>query len=317
MSFEAIKQRILARLEVAGWPQMVQLIERTVDHPSRSIWRHSVLACQAVGGTAEAAVPGAAAILCSLLSIHLVDDMLDDDPRGDYRHLGTGTAANLALAFQAVAHRLLEDAAPDPATCTALQATLARMSLATAFGQSLDAVEARNEEEYWRAVEAKTPPLFSAALSIGAQLGGAPASTVAQLEAFGGWLGKFIQVSDDLVDALQTPAQADWRRRSNNLAILYASTAEHAEREEFTQLAARAEDPSALAAAQQILLRSGAVSYCTFKLMEFSRQARDLLARIPLPDPEPLRRLLDQQLRPLDQLFASTPFAIPDEISLD
>lgn len=305
MNLEKLKESILALAEVAAWPQMVRLIERTVRAEPQSIWEHPVLACRAVGGDAEAALPGAAAIVCSLVSIHLVDDILDAEPEGDYRELGTGPAANLALAFQAAAHRVLEEAVPAPETRAALHAVLARMALATAYGQSLDEQGATSEEDYWRVVEAKAPPLFGSALAIGALLGGAPGGTAAQLERLGGHLGRFSQVSDDLLDALQTPARADWRRPFNNLAILYALTAEHPERREFERLHERSDDPAALAAAQEILLRSGAVSYCAYKLNEISRQAREAFARIRLDDPEPLEQLLDRLLAPLDALLAA------------
>ena len=80
MRLDELKQRILALLEVSAWPQMVRLVERAVRDEPQSIWEHPAVACRAVGGSAEAALPGSAAIVCSLLSIHLVDDILDQDP---------------------------------------------------------------------------------------------------------------------------------------------------------------------------------------------------------------------------------------------
>jgi geranylgeranyl pyrophosphate synthase len=309
MRLDELKQRILALLEVSAWPQMVRLVERAVRDEPQSIWEHPAVACRAVGGSAEAALPGSAAIVCSLLSIHLVDDILDEDPHGDYREVGEGPAANLALAFQAAAHRLLENASPNPEIRAALHSRLSRMSLATAYGQSLDVQGASNEEEYWRVVETKAPPLFAAALGIGALLGGASDVTAEQLERLGGYLGLFSQISDDLVDALQVPARPDWRRPFNNLPLLYALTVEHPERDRFLQLFERLDEPGALSEAQAILLRCGAVSYCAFRLAEISRQARTVFAGIPLDDPEPLERLLDHFLTPLDELLASMGFA--------
>jgi geranylgeranyl pyrophosphate synthase len=305
MRFERMKQRVCALSEVVAWPEMMAMVERAVHQDAQSVWEYPVVACEAVGGTAEAALPAAAAIFCSLASIHLVDDMLDDDPRGDYRVLGVGNTANLALAFQAAAHRVLDDGGVDAALRAALQSHLAGMALATAFGQNLDAREPRDEEDYWRAVEAKTPPLFAAALAMGALLGGAPAAVAEQLGRLGAMMGRFVQVSDDLVDALQEPAGADWRRRMSNLPILYALTADHPERAEFARLCPRVAEPAALAEAHKILLRSGAVSYCAFKLIEFARQADEVVARIPLADPGPVDRLLAAQRTPLDRLFRS------------
>lgn len=316
MRFERMKSKIRALREVSAWPEMSDLIDRAIHREWISVWDYPVVACQAVGETEEQALPGAAAVFCSVVSIHLVDDMLDDDPRGDYHRLGIGPTANLALAFQAAGHRLLDDPSIDPGVRSNLQAIFAGMSLATAYGQNLDARELRSEQEYWRTVESKTPPLFAAALEIGALLGGSSSQVAKQLAHFGHVLGLFVQVSDDLSDALQVPARADWQRASNNLPLLYALTAEHAEREEFRRLVSRVDDPEALALAQKILLRCGAVSYCAFKLLEFAREARSSLARIPLENPEPVARLLDLHMRPLHKLFESVGVEEPTELSL-
>ncbi|MES1211030.1 MAG: polyprenyl synthetase family protein [Acidobacteriota bacterium] len=310
MSFEAMKQRILAMPEVAAWPQMTTFIGRATHHPWRSLWDYPFIASRAVGGTDEAAIPGAGAIFCSLASVHLVDDMLDDDPNGDYHTLGIGNAANLALAFQAAGHRAL-DAAPGDELRATLQGNLARMALATAYGQNLDACGFRTEEEYWRTVQAKTPPLFSSAFYLGARLGGATEETAAQLERLGGMIGMFIQVSDDLADAVKSPPGADWQRRFNNLAILFALTADHPERERFEELSAHPEDAAGIAEAQKILLRSGAVSYCALKLIEFARATRELLASIDLHDAAAVEQLLAAHMRPLDQLFRSVGIDTP------
>lgn len=318
MSFEQMKQRILAIPEVATWPQMTAIIGRARHEPYRSLWDYPFIACRSVGGTEEMALAGAGAILCSLASVHLVDDMLDEEPGGDYRTLGAGNAANLALAFQGLGHRLLDDACPDAGIRAALQGSLARTALATAFGQNLDGLGVHSEEDYWRVVEAKTPPLFGCSFYLGARLGGAPLPLAEELDRLGGLIGLFIQVSDDLVDAMKEPGGADWLRPLNNLAILYALTADHAEKEELERLVARAvDDPAALAEAQRILLRSGALSYCALKLIEFSRQAREILARLPLQDPEPIARLLERHMKPLDRLFRSVGVETPAMLLLD
>jgi geranylgeranyl diphosphate synthase type I len=296
---------------LAAWPQTLELIERALHRDMQSVWDYPAVACEAVGGTAEAAMAGAAAIFCSLVSIHLVDDMLDDDPQGDFRQLGAGAAANLALAFQAAGHCQLDEPAVAPAIRAELHACLARMALATAFGQHLDSREAANEEEYWHIVCAKTPPLFGAALRLGALLGGAPPAIADELESLGHVLGKFVQVSDDIADAMQTPAGADWQRRSNNLAMLYAMTADHPARPEFLTLSISSDDPESLAAAQKLLLSSGGVSYCALKMIELSRQAHAIAAGIALHDRRPLAELLAAKLRPLERLLSLAGFDEP------
>jgi geranylgeranyl diphosphate synthase type I len=316
MTFNEMKARIRSLPEIAGWPEMLAMMERVVHRESLSVWDYPGIVCEAVGGDARVALPGAAAIFCSLVSIHLVDDMLDEDPKGDYRQLGAGKVANLGIAFQAAAHRLLDDPVLPAPLVAALQACLARMALGTAFGQGLDAREVTNEEEYWRVVEAKTPPLFGAAFRLGALLGGAPEPLASGLERLGGLLGRLVQVSDDLSDALQVPAGADWQRRSNNLPILFAMTAEHPDRQRFLDLSRRVAEPEALAAAQKILLASGAVSYCAFKMFEFSKTAEGLLDSLPLPCAEPLTGLLASHMAPLHRMLASVGVEEPAALSV-
>ncbi|HYX22828.1 MAG TPA: polyprenyl synthetase family protein [Thermoanaerobaculia bacterium] len=316
MSFERLKQKVREIPEVSSWPQMLALIERTTHQDLLSVWEHPVAACQSVGGSAGDALPAAAAVFCSVISIHLVDDMLDDDPRGDYHRLGTGAVANLALAFQAAGHRLLDEAPAPAAVRAALQASFAAMSLGTCFGQSLDTQPVGSEAEYWRVVEAKTPPLFGEALRMGALLGGADGESAARLARLGRLLGRFIQVNDDLADALEAPACPDWQRRHNNLPILYALTAEHAERSEFCRLSLQVDAPEALAAAQRILFRSGAVSYCTLKLIEFSREIRALLDSLSLPATCPVARLVELHMKPLHRLLETVGVEDPMALSL-
>src|SRR6185436_1618484 len=305
MSLQRTKELILGLRPVAEWPHMIELVERIQPRGLFGVWEYPVAACQAVGGAGESAVWASAAILCSLISIHLVDDMLDEDPKGDYHRLGPGVTANLALAFQAAGHQVLEEATVPQQTRSALHAGLSGMALATAHGQSLDAREVTDEDEYWRIVRTKTPPLFASAFSLGALLGGAPPAEAERLGRLGGLLGLCIQVSDDLLDALRTPAAADWNRRPNNLPILYAMTADHPERELFLELSARAAEPAALATAQSILVRCGALSYCAFKMLAILREAHEVLVGISLASSEPVTRLFDAHTEPLHRLFAA------------
>jgi geranylgeranyl pyrophosphate synthase len=314
MRFEKLKHRVREIRQIAAWPQMLELVERPV-HRESAVWEFPFAACRAVGGSEEAALPAAAAVFCSVISIHLVDDILDEEPRGDYRFLGAGQTSNFALAFQAAGHRLLDDPGIPPEIRPALQTSFAEMSLSTCLGQGLDANEARGEEDYWRIVEGKTPPLFCEALRMGAMLGGASSHVAERLAQLGRQLGRCVQVGDDVTDALETPARADWRRRSNNLPMLYAMTAPHPDREEFLRLSTAVEDPQALAAAQKILLRSGAISYCILKLLEFSREIRSLFAQLPLQEPGPLVQLVELHQKPLHRLLESVGVEEPAGLS--
>ncbi len=290
--------------EVSSWPEMCDIIGRAQHREEISVWEYPVVACLACGGSEELALPGAAAIFCALVGIHLIDDLLDDDPAGDYHRLGVGRVANLASAFQAVSHQMIEISDGPPGRTTELQAQLSRAFLGTACGQDLDTVESISEEDYWRRVEAKTPPLFAAAFALGGLAAGAADEVIIGFERLGRSLGRFIQVSDDLADALASPAGADWHRPRNNLALLYALTADYPERGEFVRLVSLSNDPEALKTAQTLLFKSGAVSYCALQMTHFSNESRREVQRLGVSSRDPLDHLIDRIVRPLENLLA-------------
>ncbi len=274
------------------WPDMVTVFGRTGDVPHPD-WEIPVLVCRAAGGNEAAALPGAAIIACLQISIMLVDDMLDEDPRGEHLRRGNGPTANLAQAFQAAAFRLAASGPLSSTQQTAMTACLAKAALATAVGQHLDVQNLQGEENYWRVVAAKSTPFYGAAYQLGGILAGAESAVSDSLYQLGVLVGEIIQIEDDLNDAMQKPANADWRQGRNNLLILYASTAEYPERKRFLALRSQAADTQKLKEAQQLLISSGAVSYAAFHLLQRYQAAQDLLCTIPLPHPEILQQVLD------------------------
>jgi geranylgeranyl pyrophosphate synthase len=312
---ENLRACILALPEVAAWPEMAGLFER-YEGTAHSDWRLPGMACRAVGGDVAAAIPGAAALACMQISIILVDDMLDDDPRGAHLRLGPGPAANLAVALQAAAIRLVEQAPVSAERRAAAAASLAGMALTTALGQQWDAQNLAGEENYWKVVRAKSTPFYAAALHVGALLGGAETGVAEGVRDFGALIGEVIQIQDDVLDAFQTPANPDWKQGRNNLLLLYALTAQHPARTQFMELLARIDDPSALAEAQRILIRCGAASYAVYQLIQRYRAARERLARLPLADPAPMQELLARQTRPLADLLRSIGADVPEELLL-
>jgi geranylgeranyl pyrophosphate synthase len=275
MNVESIRAHVLALPEVAAWPEIVSLFEGAACKP-RPSWNLPALACQAVGGAVAVATPGTAAVACMQISIILVDDMLDEDPRGEHLRSGSDPTANLALAFQAAAYRVVEQAIADAERRAAVIASLALLALGTAQGQHWDVQNLEGEANYWKVVRAKTTPLYSAALHIGALLGNATGAVATGLRDFGVLFGELIQIRDDLFDAFQTPANPDWTLGRNSMFTLYARTAEHPDSARFVDLLPRIDDPQALREAQQILIRCGAVSHCVYHLFKRHREARQL-----------------------------------------
>jgi geranylgeranyl pyrophosphate synthase len=288
--------------DVADWPEMNRLLDRSAERLAAT-WRLPGVVCQALGADEAEAIPGAAAIACAHIAIILVDDMLDQDPRGVYHEVGEGAAANLALAFQAAAFRCLERAPVEAERRTALLTALAETVFRTALGQQLDARPWGDEAEYWRVLRTKSTPLYGAAFYFGALLGRAAPGVADRLRQLGVLMGEIVQLYDDLMDVFQAAALPDWKRKWNNLAILYALTADHAERDRFRALLDRIDDPTALEEAQAILVRSGAVSYCAYHLVQRQQAARELLKQIPLADTESLTDVFIHQVEPLVHLF--------------
>ncbi len=281
---------------------MVEVFEVSQQKP-RPDWDLPLLACQVVGGLPAQALPAAAAIACMQISIILVDDMLDHDPRGQHNQIGAGAAANLAAAFQAAALRILLQAEVDDQTRVAMAQELGQLGHTTALGQHWDTQNLADEAHYWRVVQAKSTPFYGAAFYLGALCGQAAPSTAQALRQFGIVLGEMIQIQDDLVDAFQLPANPDWRQGHNNLLLLYAQTVTHAEQARFRQLRAQANNTESLQEAQNILVRCGAVSYAAYQLMAHFEKGQHVVTDLNLTATENLTNLLSAQIRPMKELL--------------
>ena len=300
--FSTLEERLLDMPHAERWPEMLTLFRKASAKKTHH-WRLPVIACEAVGGDANRATLAVLAVACSHISILLIDDMLDADPRGEHHRIGEGAAANLAAGFQAAGLTALGRgiAAPE-ARLTAL-CSLNQMALTTALGQSMDAQNPQDVEAYWEIVRTKSSPFFGAALQIGALAGGASLDTAAQIEQFGRLYGEMVQIHDDLGDAMAAPTNPDWMLGRASLPILFAQIVDHPDLERFMVVRKAIPDPEALEEAQAILIRCGAVSYCIDQLLHRVQQAEEMLAQISVVCPENLEGLLDDVVKPIRKLF--------------
>ena len=182
-------------------------------------WRLPIIACEAIGASPEKAIPASAAVACVQISIILVDDMLDDDPRGEYHRVGHGRAANFAIAFQAAGVDALIGSRVSSSVKLEALNSLNKMMLRTARGQELDTQNPSDEISYWHIVENKSAPFFGNAIHLGALLGNANKKTVYELERLGKLYGEMIQIYDDLNDTMAVPANPDWLQGRKPLPI--------------------------------------------------------------------------------------------------
>lgn len=290
------------------WPQLRTVIERAGQRAPVA-WDFPVIACRAVGASEELAIPAVAAISCAHMALLLIDDLLDEDPRGEQHSVGAGRAANLAAGLSSLGQAVLR--ATDSPMGDAAASALNEMLGSTAYGQELDVQNVHSEVSYWAVARAKSSPYFASALSIGAMLGGANGQVVERLSEFGVIFGEIMQIHDDLNDCLASPANVDWLQGRAPLPILFAELAPHPQRERFLELRGQVADPTKLQEAQAILVSSGAISYCVNELLLRQRAAETIVNQTSLADPQPLISLLEHAVAPVRNLFASVGAEFP------
>jgi geranylgeranyl pyrophosphate synthase len=316
MNIEDIRDQVLQLPEVSAWPEMVDIFEKHIARPNQ-VWEWPYRACRAVGGDESLSAPIAAAILCMSTSLLLVDDMLDEDPRGIHLRIGNAVTANVSFAFQSTAFYLISTMPIDAERKVKILTRFAVMGLTTAYGQGLDSRNLQGEENYWKVTRAKNSTYFGTAMYSGAVIGNANTEVAERLYRLGGLTGEATQIHDDIKDAFETPANPDWKQMRNNLLFLYARTADHPDRERFQTLQSETDDPEKLKAAQEILLRCGAVSYGMYQLCQRYQASLKILSDIPLAYPDPLKEVIVNYIRPLAALLEGLGITVPPEIKVD
>jgi geranylgeranyl pyrophosphate synthase len=301
--FEDALALLRARPETRRWPVLAQIFDRSAGHPPVA-WDFPLIACTAVGGQPQQARVPIAAITCAHISIILVDDLLDEDPRGAHHKLGIGPVSNLSSGLAGLGIQLLCEA-EECKQSLAAAAALAAMLATTAYGQDLDVQNHKTEEAYWAVTRSKSSPYFATALYLGALFGGGTPAQADGLRNFGALFGEIMQIHDDLNDVLAVPANVDWLQGRSPLPLLFAELVDHPQRERFTQLRSQVADPPALQEAQSILVSSGAISYSVNELIFRQKKAMQLLAEMDLVDPAPLEKLLEHVIAPVRHLFES------------
>jgi geranylgeranyl pyrophosphate synthase len=287
-----------------NWPEMLRLY-RQVAALEPYGWILSTSSCYAVGGFPDQVLPVVAAYGCLQTSILLIDDLLDEDPRGMHHQYGVGLAANMASAFQALALEIIFASQYEQSVKTSIIRSLNEMMARLAVGQYRDVQNSGTEEGYWQVVSMKSSPYSAAALEVGALAGGAGFEVNRQLKQFGDLYGEFMQLNDDLKDVMAFPANTDWVLGRFPLPILFAEAVNHPDRQRFRQLRSNMTDDNALREAQTILVRCGAITYCIDQLLQRYKRAEEVLAEIPLARPEELDSLLERTVKATRRVLAT------------
>jgi geranylgeranyl diphosphate synthase type II len=194
-------------------PRLREAMEYSLLAPGKRLRPALVIfACEAAGGTAESALPAAAAVEMVHTYSLIHDDLpaMDDDDlrRGRptcHKQFGEALAILAGDALLTLAFEVLAESFP-PAIAAACCGELAR----GAGGQGM--VGGQVEDLAWennpsggiadleRVHACKTGALFRACLRLGAVVGGAGPTVMEALDVYGREFGQAFQIADDLLD---------------------------------------------------------------------------------------------------------------------
>jgi geranylgeranyl pyrophosphate synthase len=256
--------------------------------------------CRSLGAEPERAFAAAAAIHASFIAIALIDELLDEDPRGA---LSVGQTSNLASVAQALAYEFISETEPSARAPAARR--IARMLIDTAWGQERDVTETAADGDTWSIAAAKTAPLFEAAVFCGAITAGASEDLADGMERFGGFVGRIVQIQDDLTDALEPGNDSDWRPPISNVALRYALHVDHADRDRVRQLLPSAGvEGDARDQIRRILATCGAIEYGMSSVLFYAGEGRRFLEGQPV-EQRYLTEFLDGLTAPTRNVLAS------------
>jgi geranylgeranyl pyrophosphate synthase len=290
-----------ADLAALPWPLLEDMRPVLAKARAGAIAGWARSAAAAAGAPAEAAEP-AVEILAQLIAGRVLDDWQDGE-EGLHSRIGPARTANLVIGLVGSALALTAELPLEGGRWRAAAMSLARGIAVTVRGQDLDLTAPLSEAGYWQVCDAKTPPLISTALELGALLGGADPALAGALAEAGAPIGRALQVSDDVHDALAMPPSGDWARPERNLVLLYGVTAPGGEA--FRRLASQSDDPDQHRAARACLLPD-ALLYATHAIGAMAARAEAIVGALPLAAPEPILNLIRSFRRVADELRRAT-----------
>ncbi len=265
-----------------------------------------LLACEAVGGHWERALPAAAALELTHNFSLIHDDIQDGDQQRHHRPTvwalwGQAQAINAgdaAFALSGIAMEHLREGIYPAETILAVWQLLNTATLRLVEGQYLDlAFEERFDisvDEYLAMIARKTGALIEAAIQIGAILGAAEKVTIDHLRWYARAVGLAFQIGDDLLgiwgQTAETgkPVAADLRRRKKSLPVVYAMR--HSSPEDQALLTAlyagerRLLTDEEVEAALGVLERARAEEHARDMLADYCSRAMLELERARLPN---------------------------------
>lgn len=261
-----------------------------------------LLACAAVGGHPETAMPAAAALelVHNFSLIH--DDIQDESPQRRHRPTvwrlwGVAQAINAGDSMYTLArialYRLKEHGV-SPRKIMSIARVLDKACLKLCEGQYLDLTYQTKAEvtipDYVTMIGSKTGTLLGAALQMGAMVGTSRPRIASQFYKIGVNLGLAFQIQDDILGIWGDESQTgkgvgeDIRSKKKSLPVIYAlQQSRGAEREAFLTIYDKPElDQADVAVIMDMLNKCGAREYSRERALEYFDQAIAELDRLGL-----------------------------------
>ncbi len=262
-----------------------------------------LMACDAVGGVPDEALPAAAAveILHNFSLVH--DDIEDGDETRRHRPTlwalwGVPQAINVGDGMFALAYSALlrsvgassVNGAPDSTggygRSLAAVDRLTQICIELTEGQHLDlSFEERDEvsiSEYLRMIGGKTAALIAGSTALGALFGGANQPEIESLYRFGHSMGLAFQIQDDILgiwgdsEVTGKPAGNDILRRKKSLPLIFGL--EHPQKgADIRSLWRRGITEENLSEATALLAETGAKRWSTTQVLKYHSQAMQAL----------------------------------------
>ena len=290
---DQVTKFFLEREEFERWPDLSAIyLEFVEGRPP--VWDIASGACKAVGGSEAQSIPALAGLTCLQICLALVDDIVDQDPKGKHIQLGIDNVVNMATAFQALGSLVMLESELASGSKLKVVSVFNRMFVDSTYGENIDILTPETEEVFWEMVRTKSAAFYGSAFEVGALVGGASDKIRKEVRAFGDIYGELIQIHDDLKDTLADPPDPDWLLGRRPLPILFAETVDHPERARFLELRTRIEEPGVLEEAQGILVRCGAISYGFDQILSRYQAGKRMLLQMDLEAPGELEALIDE-----------------------
>jgi geranylgeranyl diphosphate synthase type I len=273
-----------------------------------------LLAYESIAGDHRKALPGAAAVELGHNFSLVHDDIEDRDVARRHRAalwtvVGVAQAINtgdtLFVLSRMALHRLTDLGFPD-AKVLALTRLYDQTCLALCEGQFLDIWTSEHADDpmsvalYFDMIGRKTAALIAASIKSGAMLATDDEHVIDAYHRFGWALGLAFQLNDDLLgiwgEAASTGKEpSDIAKHKKTLPVIYALEQAGPDDRDHLFSVVRAADPSEadIAAARQILERTGAHEYTRQQARRYRDQAISELERAGVVDGRAAERLRD------------------------